>query len=392
VTVFDSDRLTLEDLRALLQERHAHCVSLYLGLDRIGQMTPADGIRLRNLAKEAEAGLEQRGMRRPDAAAIVKPALDLIEQPLAWQADGAGLALFLNESGARRYRLPRHFEDLAIANDRFHVEQLLALINHDHTFYVLALSLKGPRLYEAHGRRMTRVAVSGLPDSIDDVLRYDDFEKDPRFYSNSGSRPGAQRQRGVSYTSAAPTKDVRYKEMQAFFRVLDAAVFQAIKMENAPLVLVGLSEELPLYREISSYRHIADQSVAHDPNLMSDEDVLNRAWEAVRPLFEKAEHAAMDRFREFSGTGHASQALEEIVPAAVFGRIESLLVPLGAHVWGAYDPGSGEVLATHHQREADDEDLLDVAVSYALANRGEVFAVEPELLPQGAPAAAVFRY
>jgi hypothetical protein len=109
VAVFDSDHLTRDDLRALIQERHEHCVSLYLGRAQLGQETSSDGIRLKNLARQAVDELTGRGLRRPQAEAIVAPALDLINSPLRWQGDGLGLALFLADDTARRYMLPQVF-------------------------------------------------------------------------------------------------------------------------------------------------------------------------------------------------------------------------------------------------------------------------------------------
>ena len=68
----------------------------------LGQETPADGIRLKNLVRQAEEGLVERGLRRPDAQAMLKPA----RRPHRRVAAVAGRRfraspLFLSEDGAR---------------------------------------------------------------------------------------------------------------------------------------------------------------------------------------------------------------------------------------------------------------------------------------------------
>ncbi len=77
--------------------------------------------------------------------------------------------------------------------------------------------------------------------------------------------------------------------------------------------------------------------------------------------------------------------------AAYHGRVDKLFVAVGVQVWGTADPESGEVYA-HESMEPGDEDLLDVAATRTLVNDGDVYAVEPERIPNGAPLAATFRY
>ncbi len=390
VAVLDSDRLSRDDLRALLAERHAHCVSLYLKLSQIGQETPADGIRLKNLVREAEDGLAGRGLRRPEAQSILKPAADLIDEPLRWQTDGSGLALFLSEDGARRYRLPHAFEDLVIINDRFHIEQLLPVINHEGHFYVLALQRHVVRLYRATPHSITQIALPDMPRTIEDVIKYDEYPDTQRWYSNAGNEPGPRGQRPIFYGQGA-TKDFIKKETEGFFRAIDAALIEALKLEKAPLVLACLAEEVPEYRNVNTYPYLLDEAIANGPQLLNEDELHRRAWEIVRPVVEKAQTDALARLSEYAGTGRASRELAEIVPAAVFGRVESLFVKAGAHLWGSFDPATGEAVP-HGERSPGDEDLIDLAASYALAARGEVFQVPSDLMPEQAAAAAVFRY
>lgn len=46
----------------------------------------------------------------------------------------------------------------------------------------------------------------------------------------------------------------------------------------------------------------------------------------------------------------------------------------------------------HPEPEPDDEDMLDFAAIHTLLNGGKVYAVKPDQVPNGAPAAAIFRY
>ena len=66
-------------------------------------------------------------------------------------------------------------------------------------------------------------------------------------------------------------------------------------------------------------------------------------------------------------------------------------MPVGQQLWGEFDPDTMTV-DLHPEPEPDDEDMLDFAAIHTLLNGGTVYAVEPEKVPDEAPAAAIFRY
>ena len=71
--------------------------------------------------------------------------------------------------------------------------------------------------------------------------------------------------------------------------------------------------------------------------------------------------------------------------------MDYLLVPVGQQVWGSFDP---ETMAVdlHSEPQPDDQDMLDFAAIHTLLNGGAVYTVDPGELPDGVPAAAIFRY
>ncbi|MGQ4645777.1 hypothetical protein [Lyngbya aestuarii] len=68
-----------------------------------------------------------------------------------------------------------------------------------------------------------------------------------------------------------------------------------------------------------------------------------------------------------------------------------MFVTLGKQHWGSFDPQSVSV-QLHEQKQAGDEDLLDLAAIYTFLNGGNVFSVEPAQVPAKVTAAAVLRY
>ncbi len=72
--------------------------------------------------------------------------------------------------------------------------------------------------------------------------------------------------------------------------------------------------------------------------------------------------------------------------------MDSLFVAVGVQRWGAVEPESGEVVL-HNERQAGDQDLLDLAAVQTLIHAGDVYAVSADEVPDSmSPIAAVFRY
>jgi hypothetical protein len=68
-----------------------------------------------------------------------------------------------------------------------------------------------------------------------------------------------------------------------------------------------------------------------------------------------------------------------------------MFVAAGEQQWGILNPVTNEI-ELHDQMESGDEPLLDLATVRTYLKGGTVYAVEPEMMPGGTPAAAVLRY
>ena len=100
---------------------------------------------------------------------------------------------------------------------------------------------------------------------------------------------------------------------------------------------------------------------------------------------------ALGKFQQKAQTNRASTALEIIVPAAHFGRVEVLLIAAGAQQMGSFDRVTGDIdLDNGNNHEVID--LVDHAVRRTLLARGSVYAIPHDKMPKGALMAAMLRY
>ena len=386
------DILNRDGLRILTRKPSGLCVSIYLPTHRAGREIQQDPIRLKNLLGEAEERLTASGLRASGTQELLEPAQRLLQDGLFWQHQSDGLAVFLSREMFGYYRLPFDFQDLVVVTDRFHIKPLLPLLSGDERFYVLALSQNEVRLLQGTQYSVSEVDPEGVPASLAEALRYEDPEKQLQFHTSTRTPGGKGERPAVFHGHGTGSNDAKANLLRYFHRV-DEGLQELLRGEQVPLVLAGVDYLLPIYKEANTYPHLVDQGIEGNPEELGAEELYERAWAVVRPLFLAAQKEAAAQYRQLAGAGseQASNNLKEVVPAACHGRIETLFVAVGIQQWGSFDP-SANMVQLHEEAEPGDEDLLDFAAVQTLLKGGTVYAVEPEKMPGEALLAAVFRY
>lgn len=388
--------LSTTELKTLVEQPTGHCVSIFLPTHIAGPNIQQDPIRFKNLVSQAEAELVENGMRRADAEKFLQPAKDL-DQPDFWRHQRDGLAIFIADNFFQYYRLPLNFEELVVTGKRFHLKPIMPLLSGDGRFFVLGLSLNKVRLFEGSRDRIMEINLNSLeevPQSLQEaVYAYEEAENQSHFADKGtispggapGSDPGVLHGRGVD-------EDMDEK-MLRFCSDINKGLQEFLNDKQSPLVLAGVEKLVAYYKEINSYQNILDQYIEGNPDVTDLETIHQQAWDIVSPHFQEAQVETAQRYAEFSGNNpeQASKDLEEIVKAAYYQRVDSLIASVNQHRWGHFDPESNSV-EVHDTEQPGDEDLIDFAAVHAALNGAPVFIVPDHELPDDTPATAILRY
>lgn len=395
------DLFTKQSLLALIAEREGPCVSLYMPTERRGPETQQGPIRLKNLLGQVAVELAALGQRTPAIQQLLAPAQALVSNQLFWQYQSDGLALLLAPGTMQSYRLPLQFEEMVVVNDRFYVKPLLAMVSSDDTFYLLTLRQGGVRLLQGSRFSLAEIKLGAeVPTTLAEALKYDDFEENIRFHiasrpSTGSSRRAPDRGTAIYHGQGGAADDANVKEqIIRFFRALDNGVRDLLTTsQQPPLVLAGIDYLCGLYRQVNQYNALVEAEIVHDPEVLPIQELHERAWAIVEPMFMQARQDALDIYHHLAGAGdgRAADQIEEIVSAAYFQRIDTLLMPQTMVQWGAFDAEANRV-DRHPTRQPGDQDLIDLAAIHTLVNGGTVYLVAPASLPAGAQLAAILRY
>lgn len=387
-----------EELKALVESAEGTCVSIFMPVTREPDRQDENRITLKNLLRQAREHLAayDAALRVPDVQRLLQPAEDLLGSGRVWADQGTGLALFLAPDFSQIYSLPLEFEELVVVGKRFHLKPLLPLFTNNNRFYILALSQNEVRLFQARRYNIDEIELESVPTSLAEALPYEDPEKQlqhrtSRKISGATSPDGAPIFHG--HEASAQKKGV----IRRYFREVDAGLRTLLANEDAPLVLAAVSYLIPIYRDANTYSHVVEDGIPGNPEELKPAELRQRAWEVVGPRFAQAQAEAAERFRQLANAGQASNDISEIIPAAYYGRVDTLFTTLNRQQWGTFDHATGDV-RLHSEPGPGLQDLLDVAAIRTFLNSGTVYAVDAGAVPRVEAArepsllAAIFRY
>jgi hypothetical protein len=382
------DRFSREDIEMLAAYSNGHCVSIYMPTEKVGRETEQNSIYLKNLLTQAAGQLEAAGMRSKDARDLLAPGADLTTDYEFWQHQSDGLALFFAEDAFYRFRLPRRFREMALVGPGFHLKPLMPVFSVDGQFYILALAQGENRLFRASRYNIEELEADQIPKSLSEALWYDDLEPSMKQHTTgTGEAPIPAVKHGYGVGDSQDNKN----DILRYFRKIDAGLTDFLRNEEPPLVLAGVDYLLPIYREANTYDTLLEEGITGSPKVLRPEELHQQVWEIVEKHFDAPRHEAFERFNNSVGTGLGVTDLDEIVPAAYYGRVDTLFVSEEIHRWGRFDPDSNQ-LEKFDEPTPDSVDLLDRAAIQTFLNSGTVYAVDVGQIPGNGEIAAIYRY
>lgn len=383
------DRFDKDDLRELLQYTHRPCTTLYMPTFRAGDEVQQNPIRFKNLIREAEDRLQSYGLRAPESQALLNSLESRVVDRDFWQHQSDGLAVFHSPEFTRTFRLPLHFRELVMISDRFYIRPLLPLLSEDGVFYVLAISQGAVRLLQGSRTSVDEITLSeDVPGSLEEALQYDEPEAAQQYHGIT--QASARGSHAIYHGHGVGTDDDK-SNLLRYFQLVDKGLRPLLARTQAPLVLAAVDYLHPLYRQANSFPGLLSEGLQGNPEDRSAESLRQAAWEIVAPVFARKQQQALEQYQDLAGTDQISSNVDEIVPGAYAGRVDTLFVSIDGHVWGRYDRAANRVEVAGPDRDGG-EDLLDFAVGQTLLNGGAVYALDRAQIPGDSLAAARFRY
>src|SRR5690625_4820696 len=148
------------------------------------------------------------------------------------------------------------------------------MISMDGSFLVLAVSRQNLRLPRCTSYEVADVTPAGIPTSVEESPE-EDPQKQPQPHS------GTNGQTAMNFRHNANEED-KMIVVEQFFREAERSITKRLKSEGDPLIAVGLSDNINLYKKINNYPRLMSDVIKTNPNDLSDKQLKDMGWEFVR--------------------------------------------------------------------------------------------------------------
>ncbi|MGA6924293.1 MAG: hypothetical protein WBY88_01355 [Desulfosarcina sp.] len=382
---------TTNDLKQLMAIEKEVCISIYMPAEPSAASMEKQRIGFKNLMQRAQTAAQERSPEDGALFEMIDQGWRLLDgDPRFWQYLSDGLAVFIAPGFFKSYRLPVRFEEMISVADRFSVKPLIPLFMADGWFYILALSQNEVRLFSCTRHHLTEIDLNDVPDGIAETLQYDTKQSQLQFHTGTAGGNGG---RSAMFHGHGVGTDDKKDDIRRYFQDVNRGLSSILSDSRIPLVLAGVEYLLPIFRAAASpHLWIMDEAITGNPEELRADELQKNAFSIVRPQLEKKQRLAEARYRELAGKGATAAGVQTVVPAAVYGRVETLFVALDQHCPGIFDRNTNQVtVSTNDDPQA--QDLLELAVVQTLSNGGAVFAVDRAEMPEAdSEVAALLRY
>lgn len=361
------------EIEQIAAYRGAPAVSLYLRTTPVTQDAQADRIELKNLLKTAVTQLAAAGVEKRRVWPIEAAVNAIIDDDAFWAVQANSLAIFVTDERVRVFRLPNQLVNTVEVSDRFHIKPLLRSVSFPHHAYVLVIGVGAVRLLEVSAELPPHpVTVPGLPRDFSDAL---------------GRRSHVTKEAPGHSGEAAS----EYALLSRYARIVDQALRGMLKGENAPLFVAATEPMASIFRNASSYPHVATQVIAGAANETPDHVLADAARRALDEIYAAEVARLADLFATREKEGRASTDVAQVARAATYGAVDTLLVDMDNTVSGTIDEASGAV-SFDAAPDAVNYGVVDEIARRVLKSGGRVVAARKADIPRQADLAAILRY
>jgi hypothetical protein len=369
-------------INELINSNGSVLATITLPTHKKGEESKQDPIRFKNLISKASDQLKAKGMKEAEADDYLKSAKELLERPMFWSHLDKGLAVYIGENSIDVFRVPYALEEEVYINDHYLVTPLLPMMSLDGTFCVLALSRQNARLLSCTRNEMEDITPEDISTSVKDYLEVDP-EKQLQFHS------GARGQKAMYFGHGASDED-KMIVVEQYLRELEKGITKVMKERNDPLVVIGLKDNVVLYKKINDYARLVDDPIYFNPDELTDLDLKNKGWQVIKQHFLKDMYSSLEKFSE-KGEGKVSNNLSEIVEATVMGRSQTVFISRNEKKWGFYD---NENQTVHYSSKpgSSDVELLNWLSITAHKKGSKVYILPKEEMPMHSTVAAEYRF
>lgn len=360
--------------RALAGTARGLLASVYIPIDRAFPESKQNAVRMQHAAATLEQRLGDAGLASGEAADRAARLLAVECDVRELEGPVSGLAVFLDPESLHAYTLAFPVAARVSVGEHFALGPLLQEAGRDHRYRLLALSVNHVALHDGSARGLRPAGGRGLPESMAAAL---DLAPQPVTLRS--------RTETLSRDRAGGTAE-REEDLRHYLRSV-AKALEGLADPAVPLVLVADATEQGEFRALARTPGLIPEGVVCSPDRLIPEELHARAWPLVEAARLREQASLAGAFERARNAGKGLDILDDVVDAALAGRVRRLWLEAEKRVPGRVDNGSARVVPSGDT----DADVLEALASIVLGKGGDVIVAAPSRMPTATGVAAELR-
>lgn len=357
------------DLHLLKQAKGYPAVTITLPTHRSAPENRQDPIRVKNLVEQATNRLLGEFNKREIEVLVAR--LQALAESIEYRNTLDGLALFVTHEFSQLVYLPFSLKERVAVDDTFFLRDLVFAMNRTPRYWVLALSEKPTRLFDATRENLVEITEGGFP--------------------LTHTRPGGEESLPGGFgVQKSAYRDERHRQ---FFRDIDSALKPFLADDPLPLAVVGVDRYLSFYNEVSNHKDAVITTLTGSHDKTSAHELGKLVWPLVKASLAEERRQVLSELDKAIGERKFVSTVGEVWRAAHEGRGRLLLVEEDFHYPARVD-SSGTQISAAEDVEAPDvmDDAVDEIITAVLEKQGKVVFIENGQLQEHRRIALILRY
>ena len=374
----------LETLKNLIQCQESPCVSIYMSTKAVhnGEFKKLE-IEFKNLLQEVEEKLKTHwDFKQRDTDKFLQEAAALAADSNFWQEQKEGLAVFIAPDRFEYFKLSVDTYNKSHVSYNFNLKQLISELRDNQEYYLLSLSPNHNQLYKAARNYIEEVEIEALPANIKEFLNLDDqaAEKHQSVNTAGGS---------AVFHGQGGAADDDNEDLIHYLKEIDKIINLELKENKSFLVVVADDNVFSLYKKINNYDSLLDENLSGNSKQMNKKDLRKKSWKIVESHLHDYLKDVKDKYLELKTGEKSSSKLEDIVEAAHYSRVSTLMLNKKAEKAGVFVEDENEIKLMGNDK---DYDLYNFAAVQTIKNGGDVYSLEKDEMPEDKDILAIYRY
>lgn len=386
-------QVSRQSIAKLLASTAKPCVSIYQSTHRHHPANRQDPIRFKNSIRDVKTQLQDSNDKEA-VAALLDNLERLAKDDDFWNHRTDGLAVLVSPSDFQVFDLQQSVDELVIVADSFHTKPLIRSLYATDRFQVLCITLGEAALYEGNRNSIDRVDLVDVPTTIEAALGEELTEPHQTVASYGDGSGGPNSRHGASamFHGHGDSKDEMPIDRTRFFRAVDRAIWEHHSSPSGlPLLLATLPQHQTHFRALSCNNSLIEAGIDIDPMAISSDKLRELAWQALEPTYEQQLSQRIDQYHAAKAHGRGSDDLQNILSAAIAGRVSNLYVSSDHHIAGKIDSIHG-TMVPGELSDPEVDDVLDDLAEIVISMDGEVMVLQSGNMPSQTGAAATYRF